>query len=44
MLHYCECGREIRVEIGGKWGPPPDANHDLCKQCYESIADSLRNA
>jgi hypothetical protein len=39
---YCECGRVIRVRIRGRWGPPPDEGHDLCRQCWQSQLMQLR--
>ena len=42
MKHYCECGREIKVCIGGVWRYPKDNDHTQCRQCHTSERDSHR--
>lgn len=43
MMHYCSCGRQIKVFMRAKgWVPAPDDDHDLCDQCWRSLRDSQR--
>jgi hypothetical protein len=41
MAQYCNCGREIKVRMRGKW-VTPHADHTECRQCYRSSRDWLR--